>query len=328
MTPRHANRDVASTTANTSHRRRLVRTSLGIACGLLAATIWGGGAVVSRHLVTAEASPLDLAFWRYAGAFPVACALLLASGRRSWAKWPWYRVIVLLLLAGPPYHLLVIAGYAHAPAGAGSLVISGLLPVFALILLAVSERHVAKLPAQLCAAACILAGIGLIGFGAIPHSATDISLGGVAIFTFAAGAWALLNHLVQRWGLEPIDLTLFLACSAPLFLPAYWISTGAPFPRIPLQDAALQLTYHGILVGIAATYLFFASIQRAGAPIAGGLQALAPAFAVIFGIMLLSEQISGKVALATALIVFGIFLTARASFRYKPVPAPQSSRPG
>src|SRR5690606_39355901 len=86
-------------------------TFFGLLCGLAAAAIWGGGSVVSRHLVTSGLGPADLTLLRYAGCFPVAVVALLLMGNRIWLGVSWPRLAVLLILGGPLFHLIVLPGY-------------------------------------------------------------------------------------------------------------------------------------------------------------------------------------------------------------------------
>lgn len=286
---------------------------IGIACGILAALIWGGGAVVSRHLVTSDVQPLDLAMLRYAGACPLAAAIMLVWQRKEWLSWSWRRTAVLIALAGPPYHLLVIAGYEYAPAGAGTLLVSGLLPLLAFALALALKDGSAKTARPAAAMTMLVGGLALLGCEAGGADDASIGLVSVIIFTTAACLWAVLNQTVERWRLCPLDLTLMLSVTAPLFLPLYWLSSKQGLQeRLSIADAVLQIGYHGLLVGIAATYLFFVAILRAGPRIAAALQALAPAAAVLFGHMALSEPLSGTDLLATMLIVSGIATAALA----------------
>jgi drug/metabolite transporter (DMT)-like permease len=272
----------------------------GVACGFAAAAIWGGGAAVSRHLVTGGLAPLDLALLRYAGCFPIACAIVLALGRwpRLGLGWQWTSAVV--LLGGPPYHLLLIAGYGHATAGGGALLTAGLLPVFALMIAAAaggSAPPVAKALGALLA----VAGLALFALGGA--ALTPI---GFVIFAAAALAWAALNHLVRAWAVDPWALTLLLALSSPAFLPAYVLLRPGGVPAPPMAEAALQVAYHGALVAFGATALFFLAIRRLGAPAAALLQALAPGFAAGLGALLLAEALDGAAVAGMILTLAGV----------------------
>ncbi|MCB1510594.1 MAG: DMT family transporter [Hyphomicrobiaceae bacterium] len=280
----------------------------GIGAGLLAAALWGGGAVVARHLVTQKLAPLDLAFLRYAGCFPVALLLYLNGYGTVLAGLGWWRFLILLLLAGPPYHLLVLSGYQFAGAGGGTLIICGLLPVFAL---ALTAGHCNRLCwcSRLTSSALICLGLVVLALATPGMAGTTATVTpkGLVIFALAALAWAILNQLVTRWNVDALGLTIALGLSAPVFLPLYFVMLGeVSLPSAPLPELLLQMAYHGVGVAFGATFLFFLAVQRAGPQVASNLQALAPAFATGLGVLLLGEPFTVGTALAALTIVVGI----------------------
>lgn len=281
---------------------------IGLAAGLVAAALWGGGAVVARHLVNHNIAPLDLALLRYAGCFPIAL-LFAISGRGSLkACLSWWRFTVLLVLAGPPYHLLLLSGYQYAGAGGGTLMICGLLPLFALGLSAGAGRR--SLVSGRALTGLLLIGVGLLML-AIKGGATMVMPWGVVIFAGAALAWALLNFLITEWNVDALELTVALGLSAPLFLPLYILARGEiALPAGSFDQIFLQMAYHGVGVAFGATFLFFAAVKRAGAQAAANMQALAPAFATLFGVVLLAEPMTLGTAIAVMGIVAGIALAA------------------
>lgn len=278
--------------------------TLGVLCGLVAAAIWGGGAVVSRFLVTSGLSPADLTLLRYVGCFPVALGILLMMGRRVQLEMGWMRLAALLLLGGPLYHALVVAGYQHASAGGGALLLAGLLPVFALGLnsaLSAEKPSRSKLGGVLV----VLAGLASFGIGA----GSTVTLAGMGIFALAAGAWAVLNEGVRRWQVDPLQLTMVLIFFAPLFAPLYLL-TGSTQPlAAPVGELLLQVAYHGWLVSIGATALFFASVRLAGVQTAAVLQTSSAGFSAIFGAAILREPLMPAQIGGLALVIAGLLLS-------------------
>lgn len=273
-------------------------------CGLVAAAVWGGGAVVSRHLVTSGLSPADLTLLRYVGCFPVALGLLLALGRRVQLEMSWRRFVVLLVLGGPLYHALVVAGYQHASAGGGALLLAGMLPIIALGLSFTISTEKPS-PGKLGGAIAVLAGLGSFAIGA----GSAVTPAGIGIFAIAAGAWAVLNETVRRWQVDPIRLTVALALIAPLFTPLYLLSGSVRLPAAPPGELLLQIVYHGWLVSIGATGLFFASVRLAGAQTAALLQTSSAAFATLLGAAILREPLMPAQLGGLALVTTGLILT-------------------
>jgi len=279
--------------------------AVGVICGLAAALIWGGGAVVSRHLVTANLDPADLTLLRYIGCFPVALVLAFVMGERFLLAIPWPRLLVLLLLAGPLYHALVVTGYRYATAGAGALLLSGLLPIFALgLTCTINGRALSWIAAGGLVA--VIAGLILFSGGA------SVSVAGIGIFAAAALAWAILNECVRRWHVDALKLTVTLALFSPLFIPFYLLGQPTPSLAAPAGELVLQLAYHGWLVAIGATALFFASVRLAGAPAAAILQTLSPAFSAGLGAAILCEPLMLVQGLGLILTLLGVLVTIRA----------------
>ena len=284
------------------------RFAFGMAAGLAAALLWGGGSVVSRYLVTQRLDPLDLALLRYIGCFPIAAAALLLFRERVRLDVSWFRLAVLLLLAGPPYHVFVIGGYAHATAGAGALIITGLMQVFSL---AVPLLLVGTRPRFAAVVGASLAIVGLAVFAMDMKAGFSFTPLGLAIFSIAALGWALLTYYVRLWKIDPLQLTNALALWSPLFLPLYlaFRPSGPDFSG-PAAETLLQLVYHGVLVAYGATLLFFVAVRHLGIPIAAVIQALAPGLAGLMGGLLLAEALSPLRLLGMAIVVAGIIVTS------------------
>jgi drug/metabolite transporter (DMT)-like permease len=289
-------------------------TVLGISCGLTAAVLWGGGAVVSRHLVTSRLDPMDMVLLRYAACFPIAIGLIIAFGRRVWLEIPLERLMVLLLLAGPPYQFLITMGYEQSTAGAGSLLVCGLLTVFALATPLAFNKSLGGTttivkPTLSAVVGAALACVGLATF-ASGSGGSSITAKGFAIFSTAALCWAVLNALVRRWQIDPLKLTVALAFWSPLFLPVY--TTMRPWHALsgPASDLLLQYVYHGWLVAFAATLMFFVAVRYAGATIASALQALAPGVSACLGAVILGEQLGRWQVLGISITIVGVMLSS------------------
>jgi O-acetylserine/cysteine efflux transporter len=258
--------------------------------------------------------PISLVFLRYVGCFPIALILVAPFRDRVRLTIGWPRLVALLLLGGPLYHSLLVAGYQHATAGGGALLLSGLLPVFALGLEYLHSGALSR--AGLIGAAAILAGLALFGSGSeIP----GVSFSAFLIFAVAAAAWALLNTCVKRWRVDPIGLAITLALFAPIFLPIYLIGSPRSELSATTGEIALQIVYHGWLVAIGATALFFTCVHLAGAHVAAVLQVMSPAFSVLFGVAFLSEAVVPTQGIGLMLVIGGVLLTMSAPAREAPV---------
>ncbi len=286
----------------------------GVACGLAAAVIWGGSSVVSRYLITSNFDAVELTFLRYAACFPAALAIYLVWYPRHVNRLDWRKFAVLVLLAGPPFHFLVIAGYAYVPAGLGAVLLAGLLAVFTSGLGLVVRRQAMSV-GQVAALGLVLAGLGCLAaqLSEVDRDRQVVGYVGALIFFVAALAWALLNHLVTRWRVEPMGLTIHLALVSPLFVPFYALAPGGTSASASPSAFALQLVYHGLFVALAATFLFFAAVRRLGAEPAAVLLALAPALSVVFGATFLDEPVTAFSAVGVILVLVGFIATLAAA---------------
>lgn len=277
----------------------------GLAAGVVAALIFAGGAVVSRHLVSSGYDAIDLTLVRYFGCFPVAVMVLLAMPERLRLDVSWPRLLALLAVGGPPYHALLLTGYGHATSGAGALLVTALVPVLGLVISWTMLREVPRWQAVIGA---MLVLTGLCVFGGLGVS-SSVTATGLLLFALAALAWAVLNHLVRVWRVDPLRLTIALAVWAPLFMPFYLLLKPSGLAELaPSGALALQLAYHGLLVAFVATLLFFAAIRLAGAHRAASMLALVPPFAALLGAALLGELLGTVEAIGAAMAVCGIAL--------------------
>lgn len=288
--------------------------TVGIVCGLIAALIWGSGAFVSRYLVLGQLAPADLVLLRYVGCFALAVAALFVFGRHARLNIATWQFAALLMLAGPAYQFLSVSGYEFVGAGQGSVLLLGMLPVFALLISLVVTR---RMPSRLAVAGVALAVAGLLVFNDLFHRTDMISAAGVAFFAVASFCWAAANFFVRRWRVNPAGLVVSLALWSPLFLPLYFITQpgtqpGANLSAAPLADIVLQIVYHGGLAAFGATALFFFCVRKVGAETAATLQVFAPCIAAALGAVLLAEPMTATQMAGAALTIVGLVVAARA----------------
>lgn len=305
----------------------LDRRTIGLLCGLAAAVTWAGGAVVSRYLVTTRFSAIDLTLLRYLGCFPIALLAVIFDRQRSMPDISWGRLAVLIALAGPPYHALIIAGYNHATAGAGTLLVTGMLPFYTLGLALLLTR---TWPAQrqLVGAGLAVAGLAVFALSRLGQIVIDEI--GLMIFGGSALLWALLNHYIRAWNIDPWRLTVALALWSPLFLPLYLVWMPGDISHLVSWDGFLQLAYHGWVVAFASTLLFFIAVHRIDPTVIAILPTLSPILSALLGTILLGEPFGWPHFVGMILIFIGVILAstrARAMNPVAGVPAATTGRP-
>jgi drug/metabolite transporter (DMT)-like permease len=92
---------------------------------------------------------------------------------------------------------------------------------------------------------------------------------------------------------------------AVLALPAAWLWPA----RTPSLQAWLSLIVVGVLCTGLAYILYFRLIEQAGPPRALAVTFLVPVFAVLYGLVFLSEEVTGWMLLCGLVIVFGTALS-------------------
>ena len=274
---------------------------IGLAAGLGAAALWAGGSVVSRYLSLAGLPPADLALLRYVGCLPIAVAVW-SFYPPARPRIPARRLAALLLLAGPPYQALLLAGYGHANAGAGALVVTGLMPLAACVL---ARWWSTTRPAREKWAGASIAVAGVWIFSR-DLAAADLDMTGVLVFASAAVMWALLGTLVGAWRIDPAQLTVALGLWSPVFVPVWWIVSPGSLPDAPLPNLVLQMLYHGVVVAFVATFLFFVAVRSVGPEAAGCLQAATPGFAAVIGMLMLAEPLGLAQAAGALVCMLGL----------------------
>lgn len=276
---------------------------VAVAAGIAAAALWAGGSVVSRHLAMTGAHPADLALIRYGGCFVLAIAAV-AFWPAARPRIPLARLAVLLMLAGPLYQGLLLAGYGHASAGAGALLVTGLMPIVACVI----ARYFSEKPPPASTWTGTLIAVAGVWIFARELDAAHLDHRGVAVFVTAAFLWALLGHFVRKWQIDPLQLTVALALWSPAFLPFWFVTSPGAIGALPWQSILLQAIYHGGLVAFGATLLYFVAVRRAGAETAGCLQATTPALAAAFGAVLLGEPFGLAHGAGAALVTLGLVI--------------------
>lgn len=289
-----------------------VKQPLGILCGLLAALIWGGQSVVSRHAMLEGMTPADVTILRF---------LAAASVLLPWAAWRvrpfpvgslgWPRAWAMALLIGPLYSLILVGGAYFAPALHSSIISPGLIPVFtALLVFLVLGERAGRM--RLLGLGVILAGIAIFSRDALAQtpSRPDAWIGDL-LFILIALMWSWFGLLARRWQASSVEITVAscilsvpLLAIAVLALPVR-LSEAAP------AEIALQAVYQGVLVGVVALYLYARSVAMLGAARATLFLPLVPVATAASSALFLSEQPSPPEFVGMAVVVAGMLIAFR-----------------
>jgi drug/metabolite transporter (DMT)-like permease len=273
---------------------------------LLLGAIWGASYLFIK-IGLRDLSPSMVAFIRIALAalvlLPIAAAQGALSGVRSRAGW--LALVGAVQVAGP--FVLISAGEEEISSSlAGILVASA--PLFT-ALLAIRVDHEER------SQGLRLAGV-LVGFGGVAvllgldlGSSGTALLGGLAVVLASLG-YAVGGFLVKHRlaGVAPVGMSASVMVASSIFLlpPAILTAPGSA----PGLGPAAAVTALGVVGTGAAFVIFYGLIASVGPARAFLVTYIAPGFAVVYGALLLSEEVTAATLAGLALILAGSWLAA------------------
>ncbi|WP_043307752.1 DMT family transporter [Pseudomonas sp. ML96] len=275
------------------------------------AMIWGGTFVAGRHLAGGM-EPLVAAAMRFIIA-SLTLALVLPLGGAPLAR-PTPRQWLQLALLGSCgvflYNLCFFFGLQYTSASRAALIVA-LNP--ALIALAGFLFYGERLTSlRLFGIVLCLAGAGLVILGR-EGSVLEGAWWGDLLILGCVLSWVIYSvfsrGLSQALGpLHTVSYSIWLGtlmlCAAALAL-----SRGAW--SMPNIDQWLSLLYLGAIGSALAYIWYYDGIRRIGATRSGVFIALNPLTAVLFGTLLLDEQLTAQIALGGVLAIVGIYFCNR-----------------
>jgi drug/metabolite transporter (DMT)-like permease len=280
----------------------------GLAAGTAAALLWGLYLALSRAGVVGGLAAIDIAVIRYGVAGLVMLPVFATRGLPLIARIGWWRAAALAALAGPPFVLAGVGGYAFAPLAHGALIQPAAVTIGSIALAAwllrdrpTRERLLGL--GVIVAGLAIVAGPGLFAGGAM----TPL---GDAMFLAAGLMWAAFSILSKRWGAGPVEATALVSVlSGVVLVPVVAATSG--FGRIlalPSGELAAQVVVQGVLSGVVAVLAFTSAVKWLGASRAAAFPAMVPVTATLLGIPVAGEwptalQLGGLVVVVAGLIL-------------------------
>jgi len=298
-------------------QKRLSTTTSGVPYALLAALLFGGSTPLAKELL-GTVNPLLLAGLLYCGSGAGLATVLLARtlltpNRRAinWparSEWRWLAVaIVLGGIAAPP---LLMHGLSRTPASTASLLLnleSVLTALFAWYLFRENfDRRIA-----LGMAAIVAGGIVLAWTPGAPVSVT----GGSLLIAGACACWALDNNFTRKVSeRDPLAVAAMKGIVAGTVNLGVALYVGARVPDARTAVAALALGFAAYGVSLA---LFVLALRHLGTARAGAYYAIAPFFGALYAILVQHEPATLSVAVAGALMAFGVWLHIAERHRHR-----------
>lgn len=302
------------------------RLSLGIAVGLLAASIGALYTVFARWGIAQGLHSPDLTVLRFGVAgvatLPVLCLAWMRDAAQLSERWRIW--LALSLLAGTPFGLLMFGALQFAPPSHAAVFPFAAMSVIGMLLSAWTFNERIQ-PRKLLGIATVLAGLLLLsGLEAASFSAQAAM--GDAMFIAAGTLWAGFGVLLRRHRLDPLLATAVVSFSALItYVPVYFWFTGAE----RLQAAApgvfwIEVLVQGVIAGSGTLYTYAKMVSLLGPSRAAIFPALAPGLAALMAWPVLGH-VPGASEVAGLLIAMSGLLLAVTARAVPATPAPSAS---
>ena len=142
------------------------------------------------------------------------------------------------------------------------------------------------------------------------------ALAGDALALASATCFAISNVTIARGARGSEDNGAFVSLLITAFIAGVcWAALGAARGFEPVTARALAwFAGAGILTAFVGRVFFYASVERLGAMRSSALKRLIPFFAVVLGVAILGEMLTGGMAIGLVLILasFGVLVATRA----------------
>jgi drug/metabolite transporter (DMT)-like permease len=286
---------------------------------LILGAIWGASYLFIK-IGLRDLSPGMIAWLRIALAAAVLMPLAYYQGalRDLGGKWGWLFLIAAVQAAGP--FLLIALGEEEISSGmAGILVACAPLWTAMLAIWVDAEERSSGLR---------LVGV-LVGFGGVAvllgvdlGGSTAALVGGLMIVLASLG-YSIGGFLVKKKlaGVPPIGMSAtVLLCATAVALPVALADLPDETPALGPVAAVFVL---GVLGTGIAWAIFYGLIAKVGPARTFLVTYVAPGFAIVYGAIFLSEEITATIIAGLALILGGSYLAAEGRWPWQRRPEPE-----
>jgi drug/metabolite transporter (DMT)-like permease len=279
---------------------------IDLAALLALAAIWGGSFIFMRFLAPIL-GPITTTGARVLVAGLVLWAVYAATGFRLEWRRNWKRYLVLgVLNSGIPFLLYAFAAL-HIPASL-SVVLNALAPMFGAVFSAIwlADRLTGRKLAGLV--------LGILGVALVSSldrvSTSPAALSGMAACVLATICYGLSTVYIRKRAMDVKPRAL--AGGSQLMAGLVFIPLMAAVPPRAAPGAvviAVEVTF-GVLCSAVAFLLYYRLVARVGPTRTLLVTLLMPAFGMLWGFLILGENITWVRILGAAVILAGTYLVA------------------
>jgi drug/metabolite transporter (DMT)-like permease len=280
------------------------RLLLGVAVGLVAASIGALYTVFARWGIGHGMQSTDMTFLRFAVAgvvtLPVLVRVVGLDTSAFLAKWrAWFAVS---LLAGPLFGLLMFTALQWAPASHAAVFPFTAMSVMGTLMSAIflGDRLTLR---KISGIAVVIAGLVILS-GLELASMTGKALVGDALFIAAGTLWAGFGIVMRKNQLNPLTATSVISFSAlATYVPIYLGFVG--LERLLTTATPVlwtELLIQGLIAGVGTLYTYSKMVALLGPARAAIFPALAPGIAALLAWPLLDH-------VPTSIELMGLFVS-------------------
>jgi len=293
------------------------RLTLGIAVGLLAASIGALYTVFARWGIGHGLQAPDLTVLRFAVAGLVTLPVLLWAWRADAGQFilRWRLWVAVALLAGTPFGLLMFGALQFAPPSHAAVFPFAAMSVMGLVLsaLVLGDRITGRKGLGI---AVVLAGLMLLS-GVEASSFTARAALGDAMFIAAGSLWAGFGILLRKHRLDPLLTTAVVSFSALVtYVPVFLLATGgarllAAAPAVLWTEVLVQ----GLIAGAGTLFTYAKMVSLLGPSRAAIFPALAPGLAALMAWPVLGHVPTATETAGLMVVMAGLVLAVTGGLR-------------
>lgn len=293
------------------------RMALGIAVGLLAASIGALYTVFARWGIAHGLEAPDLTVLRFGVAGLVTLPVLLWAWRtdagpfvQRWRLWA-----AVALLAGTPFGLLMFGALQFAPSSHAAVFPFAAMSVMGLVLsaLVLGDRITARKGLGI---SVVLAGLVLLS-GVEASSFTVRAALGDGMFIAAGSLWAGFGILLRKHRLDPLLATAVVSFSALVtYVPVYLLATGGA-RLLTAAPAVLwtEVLVQGLIAGAGTLFTYAKMVSLLGPSRAAIFPALAPGLAALMAWPVLGPTPTAAETAGLVIVMAGLVLAVTGGLR-------------